>query len=143
MTNRQLKAARYAFLDDMLSFYSVDPVGRRGKGDYTINGRVTSGCVYRSSDGRKCSIGRYIPDDKYTPDMEGNAVDYQIIFSALPDEIQALGESFLKTLQGIHDVDYYWHVNGITESGEHAVSVFIERYMNTIPDDDNEVEVQA
>lgn len=29
------------------------------------------GCAYRGAEGRKCAIGCLIPDDKYTPDLEG------------------------------------------------------------------------
>ncbi len=33
-------------------------------------------CLYRGHDGRKCAFGIFIPDDEYTPEMEGFTIDY-------------------------------------------------------------------
>lgn len=61
-------------------------------------------CLYRSSEGLKCAIGCLIPDELYTPKLEGITVDH------LPENIlNFIGiESkedlhFMKSLQVIHD----------------------------------------
>jgi hypothetical protein len=66
MNNQELIQARLAFLEDTVQFYSQDPKGRRSLS--------TAGCMYQNQNGCKCAIGRYIPDDKYSDDMEGKGV---------------------------------------------------------------------
>lgn len=142
MTNRQLKKARQEFLDEMVSFYSADPVDRR-----SINAGNT--CYYRHPDGvRKCSIGRYIPDDKYDPDMEDRNVFVFInnepslvkFNNVLPVEIQNLSGFFLRKIQYLHDDDKSWDIEGLTCYGLTAKKNIEEEYINNLPDDDNEVQ---
>jgi hypothetical protein len=60
-------------------------------------------CMYRNPDGLKCAIGCLIPDEVYTPDMEGTIAG--LIIKGYLD-ISALGEDgehFLDGLQTIHD----------------------------------------
>lgn len=36
-------------------------------------GRSQTVCLYRGPNGLMCGIGPFIPDEKYTPEMEGNS----------------------------------------------------------------------
>ena len=57
-------------------------------------------CLYRAKDGRKCFMGVLIPDEEYTPDMEGDGI-LQII-DKLPC-LKGLNVEYLNDLQIIHD----------------------------------------
>lgn len=66
-------------------------------------------CYYRGANSTKCAIGCLIPDDLYSPDMEGKRVsailvDFQEISNLLmaPGAI-AVNFYFLGRLQAIHD----------------------------------------
>jgi hypothetical protein len=89
-----LKERQIAFLDEMITFYSEDPL-RRAKTD--------SGCEYQTIDGRKCAIGRHLL--YYDQNMEDRGVD-DLVHSfpnCLPKEILDLSVPFLKECQGFHD----------------------------------------
>lgn len=61
-----------------------------------------SRCKYRSIDGKKCAAGIFIPDDQYSPTMEGKAFTFVAQRHSLPaflvDE-----KDFVERLQLIHD----------------------------------------
>ena len=65
-------------------------------------------CRYRYGE-LKCAVGHLIPDDKYSPTMEGHAVWFPEVRERLPDRIQAAISldrdvlSLLTDLQGLHD----------------------------------------
>ncbi len=60
-------------------------------------------CVYRDSKGLSCAVGCCIPDDYYSPDMEGEIVNYQL-FTLFPQlEYLRPYKNLLKELQAIHD----------------------------------------
>ena len=65
--------------------------GRRAK--------ENSKCRYRAPDGCMCAIGALIPDDQYTPELEGNNVR---ALSDLP-ALQDLNLNLLHDLQILHD----------------------------------------
>lgn len=116
------------FLIDMLDFYTQD-----------VTKRATSGnqCKYKTSDGKKCAIGRHIPDDKYIPEIEGYGVCGSGIispFGLLPIEIQSLEADFLSKVQTLHDVSSYWGAIGLTEQGR----LFIKNIINLNSSEMNE-----
>ena len=53
----ELQQRQLEFLEDTIKYYSEDPSGRRS----VENGQ----CMYKSSDGRKCAVGRFISDHLY------------------------------------------------------------------------------
>ena len=122
-----LRQARLAFLEDTIQYYSEDTSRRatqKGADGYVC-------CRYRTTDGRKCGIGRHIPDDKYIESMEGKAADAAIIMEALPVDIQNLGGLFLSAIQLLHDVDGHWDMwkeKGLTDAGKAAVDDIKEQY---------------
>lgn len=112
-----------AFLEDTISFYSVDPKGRRAE---TIGGN----CRYRIFDanGNKtasCAIGRYIPDKKYNPVLEGEFIRTMQHNKVLSTKIRHLNTDFLISVQRLHDGNIegygpnkYWDDKGLTEAGQ-------------------------
>jgi len=113
---------RKEFLDDLIAFYSADPVGRRSVGV------MRGGCYYRGSNGRKCAIGRYIPNYQYSGKMEGLIVSATAVWKALPESIRALEAPFLIACQNLHDEARFWSANGLTKAGVRAVSAIRAAY---------------
>jgi hypothetical protein len=73
-------------------------------GQYTCSvGEPTNGCVYRDADGRKCAAGCLIPDDVYSPSLEGELADGRVMRAILIDHGHEPG--FVRALQFVHD-DY-------------------------------------
>ena len=62
--------------------------------------RIGSDCRYRAPDGCKCAIGVLIPDDQYSPKLEGSNVLALIHLPALQD----LNPKMLYDLQNTHDL---------------------------------------
>ena len=62
-------------------------------------------CLYRSPDGLKCAAGCLIPDDKYTPSLEGrlNETHYKIIGENLGFTLTETEINLIRDLQNIHD----------------------------------------
>lgn len=62
----------------------------------------SGGCFYRSPDGCKCAIGWLIPDDKYSPDLEGCSAESADVIAAMGGDSQE--SHFYYDMQGsIHD----------------------------------------
>lgn len=67
------------------------------------------GCAYRGPKGLKCAIGCLIPDEVYSPDIEGTGINSAS--SALMRVLEAAGliisdpeeRNFLAALQSVHD----------------------------------------
>jgi hypothetical protein len=68
-------------------------------------------CAYRGDGGRRCSVGFWIPDDRYDPDMEGKTItakygiSFGLISSQLPAEVLEVTNAILllQRLQTTHD----------------------------------------
>ena len=66
-------------------------------------------CSYRGSNGDKCAVGFLIPDDRYTPEIEGDNAGTDHVCSAISDEFVSgrfhFGDgAFLQQMQrAIHD----------------------------------------
>lgn len=75
----------------------VNHLRKQGRKAIDENGH----CRYRTDDGCKCAAGCLIPDDKYSPDLEGNNIWYTPIYNIL----FKLGHdlSLVGRLQQIHD----------------------------------------
>ena len=65
---------------------------------------VTSVCRYRGPDGLKCAVGVLIPDELYSPEMEGLLADEVVKrHPALASLFSADSPSLLNSLQHVHD----------------------------------------
>jgi len=62
-------------------------------------------CNYRGPQGRMCAIGPMIPDEKYSPDMEGWEVGNGVVWNAMGLDSDDRGdlETLARKLQHIHD----------------------------------------
>lgn len=107
---KTIKRRRLEFLEDTVEFYNED-VNRRA-----TEGSIRGMCSYKTPDGRKCAIGRHIPDKLYTENIEGNSIDENIM-NLLPIKIRKLSKGFLAAVQSLHDKDINWTKKGISNIG--------------------------
>jgi hypothetical protein len=128
MTEEELKKARLTFLEDTSQFYSEDPVGRRS---VDCHGKSK----YRDSNGNRCAIGRYIPDEDYSYFLEGMSIeskdnrgDYLI---KLPSSLEKLGREFLGQVQSLHDTNYNWDEKGLSSVGKSTFD-YIKQYFRLV-----------
>jgi len=70
---------------------------------------ITSRCVFRTEDGKKCAIGCLIPDDQYDPKMDADygtdfpkVLDYLDKKSPLREKLERHTQ-MLRSLQVLHD----------------------------------------
>lgn len=75
-------------------------------------------CMYRGSQGRKCSVGFWIPDEAYSPRMEKTPITdglkSQIVQAALPEPMRTKRIlSLLELLQQAHDAECNWTVDNV------------------------------
>lgn len=61
-------------------------------------------CAYRGDGGAKCAIGIFIPDEKYSPGIEGMSVSDRIVHEILPGYVRQCGKDFLTGMQRLHDI---------------------------------------
>lgn len=114
-----------ALLEDTVKYYSED-TSRRAMGE--------NGCMYLTEDGKKCAVGRFLVKDfDYENLNEFNSVqdlyrEYQGTDEFLIPEYRGYDISFWSSLQGLHDGNFYWDAEGLTEFGENTV----ERIKNQI-----------
>jgi hypothetical protein len=118
MTDLELKEKRLVFLEETASFYNL--ANRSTQLVKLYNNKEDMRCVYRTSDGRSCAIGRHISDelaielDKF-PDP---SISHSEILDKLPDELKNLGKHFLFFIQDLHDRKSYWSEIGLSSLGE-------------------------
>lgn len=98
------------FLEDTVAFYSAD-TSRRAVDDNSIS------CRYRTNDGRKCAIGRFISDENYDESIEGCEITL-LDNEYLPDWMRKLNKDFLTSMQNFHDGSIFWSKNGLSLDGE-------------------------
>lgn len=134
----ELKQKRKEFLEDTWKYYDED-VSRRAIElkiatvdpiDPTKDNKLKSICKYKTSDGKKCAIGRYIPDDKYDPSIEGKGIGQEGVSNILPKEIMDLGDEFLVKIQLLHDCDDNWNEYGLSGQGESQVADIEDLFVN-------------
>ncbi len=73
----------------------------------------TGSCAYRGERGRKCAIGRLIPDDEYVREMEHKSVQ-TIVDEFKVSTLQGVNVDLLFNLQEAHDKIPHWGVSGPT-----------------------------
>lgn len=118
---KTIEEKRLDFLEDTVKYYSED-VSRRA----VVNtvGIKECRCLYRTKDGKKCAIGRFIPDEKYFSGMEGMCLSNYNLYENIDKEIRNLNNhdgSFLKAIQTLHDIENFWSAKGLTKEGKEKV----------------------
>lgn len=121
------------FLIDTIEFYGPDYYGRRGYD--TTRER----CCFRTPDGKKCAVGRYIRDEMYQTWMEPHSV-HSLVHDSLPvrdlsweqvrdPKVAALSETFLQSIQSFHDTSRHWiDQGGLSFKGKETVQAIVEEY---------------
>lgn len=67
-------------------------------------------CLYRTKDGKKCAAGCLIPDELYSPQMEGEDIQTvlrqypQVKHAILGDDVEDSRFALLGNLQSVHDM---------------------------------------
>ncbi len=63
-----------------------------------------NGIRYRTAEGRRCVIGILIPDELYTPELEGQDIlEVCKKFSIIAKLFTGVDRKFLRDLQNVHD----------------------------------------
>ena len=108
----ELQQRQLDFLENTVKYYSED-TSRRAADNYS--------CRYRTSDGRKCAIGRHIPDELYNEKIEEHSIFEIFKYECIPDELKELGGIFLCDIQYLHDKNFNWENCGLSSTGEEWV----------------------
>lgn len=111
------------FLEDTIKYYSEDTSRRATK---IIDNHPF--CVYRSEDGRKCAIGRWILDEDYSRSLEENNASTLKSREVLPEWLSKFDGEFLDEVQALHDGNQYWDYDGLTRQGKKRVILIMEIY---------------
>lgn len=126
--NQETKNQMFWMLQDVISYFSKNPVKYRSKSlyekcSYQSNG-VTAGCA----------IGMYIDQDlaKELDDCEDSSISeisYNInIFQKLPEWMKIMPIDFLSELQALHDNDFNWDKNNLSKDGIDTVKEICENF---------------
>ena len=91
--------------------------------------KFEEGCMYQTSDGRCCAVGRCMEDPLSVErklisgeDSSATAVDELFgLDSLLKPEYRGHSVEFWERLQGVHDNELFWDENGLTERGGNGV----------------------
>lgn len=116
MINKQnLKEKRLEVLNDTISYFKTSTrcINSRGR------------CTYSPTEESKgCAIGRLITDKNICTelDFKNQPIGADSAFNILPIEIKELGQDFLRNLQLLHDLPYYWLESGLSEEGLNKVN---------------------
>lgn len=105
-------------------------------GNRAIN--LGGGCSYRTHDGRMCAVGMCMNDkaigkyDNYVgsiSEMTGRIIsEGKSLDSIFKEEYRGHNVNFWDDLQCLHDGDYYWTDEGLSEEGEQVATDLIKKY---------------
>ena len=89
---------------------------------YTSDTRATDGydCQYRTKEGLKCAIGRFLPEEEEYYSFTGTVDELFIEFPELQDTEPFKGKPmwFLEWLQSLHDKEINWIKTGLSIEGK-------------------------
>lgn len=120
-------------IDETVNFYGED-VSRRA----AIFSGGMWGCMYVSSDGRKCAFGRcminpYLREDNHTGFNKNISVQYiKHHDTLLKEEYHGHPIGFWLDLQELHDINQNWNDNGISEWGTKEALRMKEVWVKTV-----------
>lgn len=105
----------YRFLEDTIEYYTSNKDSR------SVDLKK-GGCFYRSPTDQRCAIGRFIPEDLYSQDIEYSTIK---ALRRESDRINNLFKEFptlfLSDIQDLHDTNYYWNDNKLTILGKEFI----------------------
>ena len=121
---KDLKQIQLETLNETVEFYSVDPNGRRA-----FNAENFGQCHYKTSDGRKCAVGRLFKRGEYSKNYDTRAFIYLPLKKGVKRLRDTYGFDFLESLQRLHDTSTNWESDGLSETGKREVE-YIKRKFN-------------
>ena len=95
-----IKQRRIKMIKDTYKFYSENP----DKVSFEKRKMGGNKCYYKSPEGNKCAIGRFIPDDEYSLDLEQKSAS--CVYHRFNVHLRKLGGDFLAALQSLHDYGF-------------------------------------
>ena len=124
---KTIEQRRLEFLDETVAFYGEDTSRRALQNNQ---------CMYRTDDGRKCAIGRVIPDELYSRSLDRTGgvgivtiLESPKLSKRIPDNVKELGKYFLLSVQKLHDRTSSWQMGkGLSESGQKYYDDIVERF---------------
>ena len=98
---------------------------------YSTHSRSVEGgtvlCRYNDEHGNKCAFSRCCTDDSVFSEGESSCDQKDAIL--LPQYAHIpYTDLFWKSLQGVHDKDWYWDGNNLTEEGKENVTFLKNKY---------------
>ncbi len=114
-------------INETMEFYSADVSRRAMAADSYV-------CMYITSDGRKCAVGRCFDENKisqYTYDrIEGYSVNNLPITldNLLKEEYKGHSSEFWNNLQGLHDHTNNWCETGLSLFGLSELNELKQKY---------------
>jgi len=115
-------------LDEMVEFYSADPVGRRAL--IFDPDEPTGSCVMHTEDDRQCAYGRMVKPEYRLLLLDSAGLGGLSEHGAVPPQHQpefwleeyiGLPLTFVYALQHLHDSSLHWDENGLSLKGHEAV----------------------
>lgn len=94
-------------------------------------GAVQQECKYYSNDTTGCAIGRLIEDKELCKKLDNlvhSSVNDSEVWKLLPESVKQYEQSFLDSLQSLHDTDVFWNEFGVTSKGESMVNAMKEKF---------------
>lgn len=97
--------------------------------------KTPSICAYRAADGKTCAVGCLIPDELYSPAMEGSGVGAVVRdFPEFGKFLEGVAGTMLAELQSVHDRDevhtWRWSLEGIAITYELDRTVLDKEFVN-------------
>ena len=126
----ELQIKQLAFLNETCSHFNLS--NRSTTDEY--------GCQYYPAhdETEGCAIGRKIADKDLCKKLDNNfknefknpttSVKHKEIFDLLPSELKELGQSFLQAIQGLHDTEHYWTLEGLSNDGKTRKEEIITKF---------------
>ena len=92
-----------------LCAYTFGHLATQGQKSTNMTMSGMPACSYRHN-GLKCAAGFWIPDNLYTPRLEGKGVEHHLVREKLDPQYEWSDEllSMLEKLQDFHDNNYVW-----------------------------------
>lgn len=99
-------------------------------------GREIYACAYHGEGGLSCAVGCLIPDDLYTPSMEGKLYNFlpEVFLEYMDEKYGANNNILIARLQNVHDAiqETNWHAALLEVAIEnHLVMPEIETSLDT------------
>jgi hypothetical protein len=114
----KLQINQMTFLMETVNHYNLKNRGMNENGQ----------CCYVGG----CAIGRHLPKElaKILDTFGNTSISNTEVFNLLPDNLKALGQSFLQSVQFLHDSSDFWDNTGLTDVGQIRVKLICDTILS-------------